>query len=63
MEDIPVPFVEVHYVTIQKLGDIPVVKGDLQNLPPKVRSWVAQMVGYPCGAKHLVITIFFSLFF
>jgi len=44
MEDINVPFVEVHYVSIQKLGEIPVIKGDFQSLPPNVQKWVAQMV-------------------
>lgn len=44
MEDVAVPFVEVHYVSIQKLGDIPIIKGDFQLLPPKVQKWLAQMV-------------------
>ena len=44
MEDINVPFVEVHYVSIQKVGDVPIVKGDLQSLPVQVGRWVAQMV-------------------
>ena len=44
MEDISVPFVEVHYVSIQKLGNVPVTKGDFQALPPQVQKWVAQMV-------------------
>jgi hypothetical protein len=44
MEDVNVPFVEVHYVTIQKVGDIPVAKGDFQSLPRQVQSWLAQMV-------------------
>ena len=44
MEDVNVPFVEVHYVTIQKVGDIPIVKGDFKELPPQVQKWVAQMV-------------------
>lgn len=44
MEDINVPFVEVHYVSIQKVGDVPIVKGDLQGLPTQVGKWVAQMV-------------------
>ena len=58
MDDIPVPFVEVHYVTIQKLGDVPIVKGDLQGLPPKVRSWVAQMVR---KALERILSSIFSL--
>lgn len=44
MEDVNVPFVEVHYVTVQKVGDVPVAKGDLQALPRQVQSWLAQMV-------------------
>lgn len=44
MEDIDVPFVEVHYVSIQKVGNVPVIKGDFQTLPPKVQAWLAQMV-------------------
>ena len=44
MEDVNVPFVEVHYVTIQKVGDVPVTKGDLQALPRQVQTWIAQMV-------------------
>ena len=44
MEDLNVSFVEVHYVTIQKVGDVPVTKGDLQALPRQVQAWIAQMV-------------------
>ena len=44
MEDLNVPFVEVHYVSIQKVGDIPIAKGDLQALPQQVQAWIAQMV-------------------
>ena len=44
MDDEIVPFVEVHYVTIQKLGDIPIIKGDFQSLPQQVQAWLAQMV-------------------
>ena len=44
MEDIAVPFVEVHYVSIQKIGNVPVTKGDFQSLPPKIQAWLAQMV-------------------
>ena len=44
MEDINVPFVEVHYVTIQKIGDVPIVKGDFHELPKQVQAWIAQMV-------------------
>lgn len=44
MEDLNVPFVEVHYVTIQKVGDIPIAKGDLQALPQQIQAWIAQMV-------------------
>ncbi|UJR32745.1 hypothetical protein I4U23_020204 [Adineta vaga] len=44
MEDINVPFVEVHYVTIQKIGDIPITKGDFQSLPVQAQKWIAQMV-------------------
>ncbi len=44
MEDINVPYVEVHYVTIQKVGDVPVTKGDFQALPHQVQKWLAQMV-------------------
>jgi hypothetical protein len=44
MEDIDVPFVEVHYVTIQKIGDVPIIKGDFQALPRRAQSWIAQMV-------------------
>jgi hypothetical protein len=44
MEDINVPFVEVHYVTIQKVGNVTVTKGDFQSIPHQVQSWLAQMV-------------------
>ncbi len=44
MEDINVPFLEVHYVSIQKLGDVPIIKGDFQSLPMQVQKWIAQMV-------------------
>ena len=44
MEDIEVPFAEVHYVTIQKVGDIPIIKGDFKILPRQVQTWLAQMV-------------------
>jgi hypothetical protein len=44
MEDLTVPFVEVHYVTIQKVGNVPITKGDFQILPRQVQSWLAQMV-------------------
>ena len=44
MEDVNVPFVEVHYVTIQKVGNVPVTKGDFQSLPRQVQAWLAQMV-------------------
>jgi len=44
MEDIAVSFAEVHYVTIQKVGDIPITKGDFQELPRQVQQWLAQMV-------------------
>ncbi|CAF4216477.1 unnamed protein product, partial [Rotaria magnacalcarata] len=44
MEDIPVQFAEVHYVSIQKVGNVPVTKGDFQSVPPKVQAWLAQMI-------------------
>ena len=44
MEDVNVPFVEVHYITIQKIGNVPITKGDFQILPQQVQKWLAQMV-------------------
>lgn len=44
MEDIDVPFNEVHYVTIQQVGNVPVAKGDFQSLPTHVQTWIAQLV-------------------
>jgi hypothetical protein len=44
MEDVNIPFFEVHYVSIQKIGDVPIIKGDFQLLPRRVQSWIAQMV-------------------
>jgi hypothetical protein len=48
MDDIDVPFVEVHYVTIEKIGDVPITKGDFQSLPRQVKAWLAQMVKENC---------------
>jgi hypothetical protein len=48
MEEINVPFVEVHYVTIQKVGNVPITKGDFQALPLQVQKWLAQMVNEYC---------------
>jgi hypothetical protein len=44
MEDVNISFAEVHYITIQKIGDVPLFKGDFQSLPRQVQSWIAQMV-------------------
>jgi phosphoenolpyruvate carboxykinase (GTP) len=44
MEDVNVPFSEVHHLTIEKLGNIPVKKGDFQSLPSHVQTWLAQMI-------------------
>lgn len=44
MEDVNVSFAEVHYVTIQKVGNVPVIKGDFQSIPRQIQSWLAQMV-------------------
>ena len=51
MEDIEVTFAEVHYISIQKVGNIPVAKGDFQSLPSQVQSWLAQMVRNVEGKK------------
>ncbi|CAF1342324.1 unnamed protein product [Rotaria sordida] len=44
MEDITVPFSEVHHVTIDKLGDVPIKRGNFQLLPSHVQTWLAQMI-------------------
>ncbi|CAF3476632.1 unnamed protein product [Rotaria sp. Silwood1] len=44
MEDIDVPFSEVHHITIEQLGNVPVTKGNFQSLPKHVQSWLAQMI-------------------
>ena len=44
MEDINVPCSEVHHLTVEKLGNIPVTKGDFQLLPTHVKTWLAQMI-------------------
>ncbi len=44
MEDINVPYVEVHYVTVQKVGNVPITKDDFQAIPRQVQKWLAQMV-------------------
>jgi hypothetical protein len=56
MEDVNVSFAEVHYITIQKIGDVPLVKGDFQSLPRQVQSWIAQMV-----KKKMIIFYFLFL--
>ncbi|CAF5054652.1 unnamed protein product, partial [Rotaria sp. Silwood1] len=44
MEDVNVPFSEVHHLIIEKVGNVPVKKGDFQSLPTHVQSWLAQMI-------------------
>lgn len=61
MEDIEVPFFEVHYVTIQKVGSVPVAKGDFQALPRQVQAWLAQMVRF-CEIFNPKSPIIFSRF-
>ncbi|CAF2530902.1 unnamed protein product [Rotaria sp. Silwood2] len=44
MEDISVPFSEVHYLTLDKVGNVPIKKGTFQLLPSHVQAWLAQMI-------------------
>lgn len=49
MQDINVPFSEVHHLTIDKIGNVPVTKGNFQVLPAHVQTWLAQIVNeYIC---------------
>ena len=38
------PFMEVHEIVTQKLGHIPISKGDFHYLPKKVQKWVIHAV-------------------
>jgi phosphoenolpyruvate carboxykinase (GTP) len=44
MEDITVPFSEIHYLSIDKLGNVPVTKGDFISLPSHVQAYLAQTI-------------------
>lgn len=44
MEDKQVSFSEVHYVTIDGLGNVPVSQGNFQLLPTTVQTWLAQII-------------------
>ncbi|CAF3286340.1 unnamed protein product [Rotaria socialis] len=55
MEDISVPFSEVHYLTIEKVGNVPVTKGNFQSLPAHVQTWLAQMIQL-CTPKAVYIS-------
>ena len=46
---------DVHYVSIQKVGDIPISKGDFQSLPESVQTWLAQMVMKTTAIIRLVV--------
>ncbi|ESO98228.1 hypothetical protein LOTGIDRAFT_203707 [Lottia gigantea] len=48
------PFMEVHEIVTQKLGHIPVAKGDFKKLPSKVQKWVIHSVNI-CQPRAIYI--------
>lgn len=53
MEDEAPDFIEIHEIVIQKLGHVPIIKGDFHVLPKKVQKYLAKWVRI-CweGNKH-----------
>lgn len=54
MEDDAPEFMEIHEIVIQKLGHVPIVKGDFHMLPKKVQKFLAKWV-YTCKPRALYI--------
>ena len=54
MEDDAPEFMEIHEIVIQKLGHVPIVKGDFHMLSKKVQKFVAKWV----SCIHVSIYVF-----
>lgn len=49
---------EVHEIVVQRVGHVPVAKGDFNHLPKKVKTFVAH-----CVSNHDVLVCFWFVFF
>lgn len=57
MEDDAPEFMEIHEIVIQKLGHVPIVKGDFHMLSKKVQKFVAKWVSCISMYVFLVVVV------